>query len=748
MWTLDIRPLTLLCGARQPQPGGGSANLPAFGHFALPEGWRTCGFLGLPWGRGLPERAGLNGAVWAVVRIEADDAVEIVEEGGAVEALRFHSGFVLYRGARSGALDVLIWHGCDPEGWAGGQRRFADADGFALAGADGIAEAGDAGVARAGARGEAVCGRGGLALAGTDGTAVAGERALAVAGHRGLARCGDHGVAVVRSGRLGRAVAGETGIAVAFGDDAVVDAGGFGVAISGPSAHLVRVGGAGVGIVRGRAEGIDVAEGGLCLHPQPLAEGVVVRLARGAILLHGVAGPGGRTGLNRVEAGSPEAPDAGAYAVHHGHWHRCRAGPDFYAAAHDPEWDRGRDDGPPEPRPAAPVPDVAAPPGAHWWISPWWEVAVRHDPDARCNHFLILEDDTVVLAPPVPDSAHDEAWRLVRPRTGLAWGRGAGSLPEGGACSLLLAKGACCTPVGPDGDVRVESGDVLYKGNLRGAVAALAAMGVDPSRMDIDIGLAGDDAAVRLHPAKVLSVDRIRSEGAIYVDDLPVEPDEIPFDYELDVPVLTGDPTRLRRPALAVAGHRGVAASCGEAHAGEDGIAWGIEAGTARALRRGIALCEHGRAEAGAKGIAWAGLIEETPGRAQAAGGGTARVGAGGLAIVGLPGGSATADDDGVAIAVEPGHAICGDRGLAVGWSRYAVAAKGGRDAVVVVFRGNVCGGPGAVLVARDVTRDTWLWGVVGQDGIAPDTVYTASGGRFVPLIAPALRPRVRRPGG
>lgn len=729
IWNFEDRPLHLLCGARQ-DVGRGIVWLPAFGRFALDdEHSQYPGLVGLPGGLGDPGFAGLRSAVWAIVRLDAGDAAEaLVFEDGPFEGLRFRSGFVVHRGGRRSALDLLTRLGCDPAGWAGGLLRFSGADGVAVAGPDGFAEAGDEGLAFAGPRGEARCGCSGMARAGAGGTAEGGDGALAVVGRLGSARCGTGGLAVAQSDAV--AVAGADGVAVALGRDCVVEAGWGGAAIAEGPARLVRVGRAGIGIVRASAKAIAVDEDGLCLHPGPLATYTLVRLGRGAVLLHGVQDGGP---LRQVVGGSDCAPDGGTFVFRDGSWYPAAWEIDIYALDPDRGWAVTDEDAEASRRPVAP--DLRAPPQDQ----PWWRVAAYHDPASRCAERWPAPGDTVVLTRPVPDAAQDEEGRVARDWMGLPWGQGDLSLPEGSTCMLVRIE----TPSEADerGAVSCRGGDILYHGNLRGAVAALVAMGADPEGMGLDIALAGEGGVARVNPG------RNPTGGSPMASQGVMEEDETDPDNWTDVPMLTGDPARPIRPSLAVAGPAGIAICAGEAHADADGVAWALERGSARVRGSGIAVGDFGRAVAGTDGIAWI-RAPTTPwgrfGRRWPGAPPQAEVCSRGLAVCAVPGGRATAAAAGIAVVAEGGSATCGTLGLAVCLSSGGLAS-GGRDAVAVAARGNVCGLAGALLVARDETG-RWIHGRVEEDGLAEGVPYVAAGGRFVPRVV--VLPRAARRGG
>ncbi len=264
-----------------PLPSHGAFNMPD----AYPDGIPYPGLTGLAFGEGDPQYASFeNGGDWFVIRVAASDAT-VVEEflphwswGG----VRFKRGFVVYRGERRGALEMLIMRGADPGRMAvqlalPGEQGVAicgkwgvavgGAGGYAQSGDDGISTAGDYGVARSGARGEAT---------------IVGSRGLAVVGSAGEATTEYGGISVIQGDR-GRACAGLDGIAIALGDADDLKVGPNGIAIAKRRVPWVEAGDNAV-VVVGAAESPDgptvqVGEGSLVVSRLPGDEGCSPRFA-------------------------------------------------------------------------------------------------------------------------------------------------------------------------------------------------------------------------------------------------------------------------------------------------------------------------------------------------------------------------------------------------------------------------------------------------------------------------------------
>ncbi len=114
---------------------------------AYPDGIPYPGLTGLAFGEGDPQYASFeNGGDWFVIRVAASDAtvVDEVLPHWSWSGVRFKRGFVVYRGDRRGALEMVIMRGADP-------GRMAVQ--LALPGEQGVAICGKWGVAVGGAEG-------------------------------------------------------------------------------------------------------------------------------------------------------------------------------------------------------------------------------------------------------------------------------------------------------------------------------------------------------------------------------------------------------------------------------------------------------------------------------------------------------------------------------------------------------------------------------------------------------------------
>ena len=133
------RPLYVLVGSY----GFGARGLPSFG--PIPATVGDVGIVGLPFGRGDPASAHLERRQWAVVQIDdADDVREVCSPSGALAAVEFHKGAVLFNGSPRGALERLLLLGASPNEMSA-QLVLQDATGRAEGGAYSVAIAGEFG---------------------------------------------------------------------------------------------------------------------------------------------------------------------------------------------------------------------------------------------------------------------------------------------------------------------------------------------------------------------------------------------------------------------------------------------------------------------------------------------------------------------------------------------------------------------------------------------------------------------------
>lgn len=727
LYEMDSFPYFVLCGPDQ----GDGAVLPAFGRFARIEsignergsyglGWhipatKFRGLLFPPIGSKCNALSHLDSPVWAVVRLDRGDACAWGTEDGILHAaVWFSTGFVLFRGSRQTALSIL--NACESgKPLNTPLSALQDSSGVAYADDYGIATAGDEGFARAGFCGVAEAGirepfadpllyeysSFGVALAGVRGTASSGTAGLAVVGSGGTARAGDYGVAIARfGGEFCSVEAGREGVAICGASEGIVIAAEKAVAVAGKEVRWLAVGRGGVGVGRGHVKGVDVADEALVV-VAGLSHGAMIRLGRDATLICEYSG------ILHVFTTRGGERESGVYSFSADQLHRRR---DDIFGLPDVSWPASREEAPYRaPHPPAPAfhSDV-----------PWWEAARDHDPDAEIRPEPIREGQIVVLCASIPPAElaagrKDGEWWL-----GAVWGQGKLPLTDGAPCCLVRVEGEH-EPGQHDGDpIRFRQGTALYRGTLRGAFAALCAVGAG-NVLEGRIALAGHGGVARV-PSREEPVP------------LPLpDPDETErYDYGNHYYVLRGDRKMpFDPPPLAVAGDEGFAICEGEAHAGERGVACVTGLGVARAGKRGIALCENGRALAGESGIA---ISRQASGRFTAPGG-QAVSGWRGIAVATLDGAAAITADSGIAVTKGGRLARVGAEGVAIGAGSKPVDVQGGAKAVVVAREGRVTGGDRALLVAWDAGTQRWIAAVAGRGDIEPGVAYVARNGRFEP---------------
>ena len=735
---LDIFPFHVLCGAYQ---GEGLA-IPPFGRFEVgaPSRGREPKWLtGLLEASGPADLASLSSNSWAVIELGVDDfaRLDLVKTGGlSSRVVRFRSGFVRYRGERRTALDVFA--AVTSGATSSALLSLQDRTGIARIGTYGNAIAGDESFARAGRRGVATCGRRGLAMAGDGGTAQAADGGLAIVESGGVARAGERGVVLVQTGRGGIAVAGDEGLALSLAPDSAVQGGRESVVVLREGGASMSVGPQGIGVSAGSVNAIDVHDGGVAVHAAPLVPGALFRLGRDALLIFQVQGAGGRIAFRAL---APASEDVRAGVIHEyavrGILSREGLSQRYLDITANPMEEMptvGLE-------PHGELPRLPATVSAAVEFAtqgPWWDAASAHDPQAWILPQPLEDKDLVVLTRALPAAEleagrTDGGWWL-----GAPWGRGDAGLLPGAPCALVRVDGTYEGRSKPSGAIAFRRGTAFYRGTLRGALAALCAMGRDP-QWGLRLALAGSGGIARV-PVGFVEIAPL--------PDIVDETERHPLQAAAAT-VVRGDRAIGPHPTLAIAGDEGWAISGGEAHAGRGGFACVFGRGVARAGQGGLAIAERGRAVAGDGGIAWsrpacgdAGLSRHV------SGGGQAEAGSLGVAIAGLDGAVATTQDRGISVAMAAGTAHCGANGVAVGGGAGAVQAGGGDGAVVVARRGRVQGKAGTLLVAQDEPSGRWVWGVVGENGIAPDTDYIASKGRLEPwATTKAMRaPKQRRP--
>lgn len=752
MQTLRDFPFFVLCGSTQDD----YVHLPAFGRFERIE-WpmfsrgdftRPPRYIGLLDLDGPPPLAHLEADVWAVVRIDRDDPCEqeTREDGSVVPGVvRFASGFVLFRGPKRIALS--IFSACK----AGMPLKtplsaLQDDSGVAFAGDYGAAIAGDEGFARAGAYGIAQAGvpeqwasldlhgrpkwdgynSFGLALAGVDGSAFCGTEGLAVAESRGRVRAAGLGVAIGR-GTLGERCVVETGykgVAISQAANGYLTAGKGSVAVATGSSRWFEIGHGGIGVSRRHVEVLDIGDEAVVIAPE-LGEETLLRLGRDATLICRQQSFPLRSGVVRVFTTCGGELQPGVYA----HSKGClemRFAEElkphfvlFQESLEEPE----------ESAPTAPAP--AFPSGV-----PWWEAAHSHDPKADIVAEPMLREQIIVLCSNIPAAELEAGRQEGKEWLGALWGRGELPVSDGAPCCLVRVEGEHTPAQQRGGPIGFRRGAALYRGTLRGAVAALRALGED-TVLDGSIALAGHGGVARV-PSRMQSMPLP-----------PAHPEDThERSYFTPYDVLRGDRAIGRNPTLAIAGDEGFAICDGEAHAGRRGVACVSGLGVARAGFLGIALCENGRAIAGDFGISMCRLVKGLGDESYPIRGGQAVAGLFGIAFADLPGSDVIASDYGIAILRDAGRARTGSFGVAIGIGSDQADVQGGADAVVVSREGRVSGGEGALLVVWDAGTKRWIHAMVGRDGIERGVAYVARNGRFEPwtsTIVTEVRRKRRR---
>lgn len=745
MQTLSDVPYFVLCGASQDH----YVHLPAFGRFERIE-WpmfsrgdftRPPRYIGLLDLDGSPSLAHLDSDVWAVVRIDQDDPCEQVTwEDGSIQpgVVRFASGFVLFRGPKRIALS--IFSACK----AGMPLKtplsaLQDSSGVAFAGDYGAAIAGDEGFARAGAYGIAQAGvpeqwasldlRGrpkwdgynsfGLALAGADGSAFCGAEGIAVAESRGRVRAAGLGVAIGR-GVLGERCTVETdygGVAISQTRNGYLTAGNKSVAVAIGHSRWFEIGHGSIGVARARVEVLDIGDEAVVIAPE-LEDETLLRLGRDATL---ICRQRSSPGVVRMFTTCGGELQPGFYIHEEGR---------LEERFHDtlkPRMILFEDSAeePKEDAPTAPAP--AFPSGV-----PWWEAARSHDPDADIVAEPMLREQIIVLCSNIPAAElaagrqHGKEW------LGALWGRGELPVSDGAPCCLVRVEGEHAPAQRSGKAIGFRKGTALYRGTLRGAVAALRALGED-TVLDGSIALAGHRGVARV-PSRMQSMPLP-----------PAHPEDThERSYYTPYDVLRGDRAMGRNPQLAIAGDEGFAICDGEAHAGRRGVACVSGLGVARAGDYGLALCENGRAITGDFGIAMCRLVKGLGDESYPIRGGQAVAGFCGIAFADLPGSEVIAGECGIALLRDAGRARTGGVGVAIGINSDQVDVRGGADAVVVSREGRVSGEEGALLVAWDAGTKRWIHAMVGRDGIEPGIPYVARNGRFEPWTS-AIVTEVRR---
>ncbi|SHO67009.1 hypothetical protein SAMN02745172_03671 [Pseudoxanthobacter soli DSM 19599] len=728
-------PCRVLCGARQDD----DLALPAYGRFeriqwsySMDGTFKTpLRFTGLLDLSGPHAMAHLDYPVWAVVELDAEDPCEptVDMDGAAIPGLlSFGSGFVLFRGARMAALSVFA-AGENDASLKTPLSAIQDRSGVALAGDFGTATAGHEGLARAGFCGLAEAGMpdpepsqryadlsgldiAGVAIAGVRGTALSGVEGLSIVEGGGTARAGDGGVAIATSfSPFSTVVAGHGGAAILGGTGGNVSGG---IAVSTHGCRFLEVQLGGIGVAQYAAENLEIGEDALMI-ATALGPKAVIHLGKQATLIF------------REDSDEPEFTvfsslsgnvEPGLYRYANGQFRQIDGmmGPGNI-------WESERL----EPRSASSMP----PPPTFDIGVEWWAAARSHDPQAQILREPVREDDIVVLCANIPaeDLAagrKDGQWWF-----GAPWGRGELALTDGALCCLVRVEGEHEPHPGGGEQIGFRNGSALYRGTLRGAVAALRAFGA-ASVLDGHVAVAGHGGVARVSSRRD-PVPAMGTWGERSVV-LPELGEEIPFPVAPHA-VLRGDPNRGCSPSLAVAGNEGVAICDGEAHAGERGVAWVAGLGVARAGSRGLAICEQGLALAGGQGIAL--NLPARIGGGEESQGGQAVAGLGGIAIARGVGSSAISGGRGVAIAMNVGRARTGNSGVAI--CRATGDAHGGASSVVVAQKGRVSGHDRALLVAWDKSENRWVHAVVGQGGIEPGVPYAARNGRLEPAPKPFL---------
>lgn len=733
MAELKTFPFYVLCGVTQ----GWWLRIPPFGRFELVPAKGTVPV----WLTGLLEASGpaylahLTCPLWAVIELDVDDhaKLDLIKDGTVSERIvRFRSGFVVYRGDRRTALDVFTTM---TSGAAASSplRSLQDKTGVARTGNYGVAIAGDEGFAEAGRYGSAECGAFGVAMAGDRGSAQAGAYGLAVAGEGGVAKAGNGGVAVRRFGSGGMAEVGDSGVAASQEAECAVKGGRGSVVVSQAGGQMF-VGPEGIGVAIMPVKAVVVSDDALAIHRAPLEPGTLIWLGRSATLIFrervvGLAGV--------ARSISTESEEVRAGAVYEYTERGFRLIPDltrsYFDSVDEPEMEYLPPDD--SPQPSVETKDVTF----FGTQRPWWDEAFSHDSKAFILKEAIGEADLVVLTRVIADAElkagrTDGGWWL-----GAPWGQGDAGLQPGAPCALVRVEGAHELRQEQGEAVAFRSGTMLYRGTLRGALAALCALGKDP-QWGSRVALAKGGGTARV-PVGLVEVP----EPPEMVDETERRPLDKP-----DVVVLRGDRTIGAQPSLAIAREDGWAICGGEAHAALGGMACAFGYGVAYAYIKGVAICERGRAVADQfSNIAWSRLVHgDEVGIHGGITGGQAVAGSDGVAVASRDGGSATTTGlKGISVAMAAGVAVCRGGGVAIGAGKGSVQAQGGRMSVVVTRHGRVRGEEYALLVARDEHSGQWVCGVVGRQGIAPNVDYVARDGRLEPWLVSktALQQRRRR---
>lgn len=726
-------PFYVLCGADQ----GSYSKLPAYGRFKIwtPEPYDPDWYRGLPKLDGPHDLAFLDSCLWAVVELGGTDHfdVDYTEDGAEIAGLaRFRTGFALFRGDRQTALEIFA----AMTGRAAPSTPLLsrqDRTGVAIAPDNGVAIAGDEGFARAGRNGLAEAGAGGVlagrpdefdrgtrgvALAGYDGTAIVGVGGLALVDSGGRAQAGADGIAVARPGTGSTVEVGSGGVAVSLADKGIVKAGEKAVAVAREGGFMLEIGPRAIGVATRSVSRLVIDDGALVVH-SAFTGRCAVRLGHTATLIF--RDPELDNTFRILSTATGDLPPPGEYFYEWGSW-RPSTDSDLRSwtpSSYQIEFAKAE---------RAARYDAPAPPAPSFETrGPWWEAARDHDDEAEIHPEAVGDGAIVVLTSNIPAAdlaagRSDGRWWF-----GSPWGQRAGNLTEGVLCCLVRIEGETSAGEGDDDAVGFRNGTALYRGSLRGAVAALRAMGAEVAWGD-RIALAGHGGVARVQAGRVM-MSVYPEHGSEPVEDTS-RPDHL---YSNPV-VLRYDPSVERFPSLAVAGDDGFAIADSEAHAGRRGVACVSEGGIARTGAHGLALCERGLARAGERGVAWSRSAEyelhnfEFPSLR-----GEAVVGWGGVAVASLPGAAAISGPDGVAVAMTTGRARAGDDGIAIGSGSGMVEAHGGRNALVIARQGRVRGGDGALLVAWDKGTGRWIHATVGQNGIEPGVRYVASNGRLEP---------------
>ncbi|MEP9367935.1 hypothetical protein [Xanthobacter sp. VNH20] len=726
MQKLDDFPYLVLSSATQSY----DLALPSFGRFERIE-WpldsegefkRPLRFTGLLDLEAPHALAHLDSLVWAVVQIDQDDPCEwAAGEDGTMQpgVVRFASGFVLFRGARETALSIFAAYK------SGASLKtplsaFQDRSGVAIAGDYGTAIAGDEGFARAGFCGLAKAGTPGtlnprrplreveyssfgVALAGVRGTAFAGTAGVAVVESGGTARAGNCGVAIARSGgNLCTVEVGREGIAISRATDGMVIAGDKAVAVASSGGRWLKVGHGGIGVAMKHMETLVIADEALVIAAAS-QHNSRVRLGRQATLICRLGADSGFTRITTCGG----ALEPGTYSIWNGELTRHTR--DENVEVLDISFLAWKEKA-----------KARAPSQAPTFASgvPWWEAARSHDPLAEILPEAMQEGQIILLCADIPSAEleagrKDGEWWL-----GAPFGQGELPLIDGALCCLVRVEGEHAFEQGGGEAVCFQRGTALYRGSLRGAVAALRAIGADTA-LDGHVALAGHGGVARV-PSRMEPMPPPPPSHLYHTDELIVE---TPYN------VLRGDRTMGRDTTLAVAGDEGFAICDGEAHAGDYGVARVTGLGVARVGRGGLAFCETGRALAGELGIA----LSRRSGGERRTSSGLAAGGWCGIAISEPDGSAAIAGNGGIAIAMGTGMARVGTHGVAIGPTSKTVDLHGGSDSVVVARDGRVSGDNRALLVAWDAGTERWIAAEVGRNGLEPGIPYVARNGRFEP---------------